>query len=321
MVAAVREGLSETAAAELFGVSRASVNTWMKWARGRAKALRTGARGRPKAPALAGQDAARVVRKIVGACPDQLRLPFALWTREAVVMLLERDFGLSVSVWTAGRYLRNCGMTPQKPVRWAYEPDSVAVATRLNETYPGIARRAKAEGAEIHWGNEVGLRADYQAGRSWSPKGTTPVILGTGRCLRCNMISTITKKGKLAFMLLTENFDTPVFVRFLARLVRHVPKKIFLILDGHSAHKAALTPRWRKKNADRIEVFLLPAYAPDLNPGELLNNDVKTNALGHRRPATRFQRIGGVRSYVRSTQRRPDVVRNFFRHEVVRNAV
>lgn len=320
VVAAVREGLSQTAAAELFGVSRASVNTWMKRARGGAKALRTGARGRPKAPALPGRDAARVVRKIVGACPDQLRLPFALWTREAVVMLLERDFGLSVSVWTAGRYLRSWGMTPQKPVRRAYERDSVAVATWLNETYPGIARRAKAEGAEIHWGDEMGLRADYQAGRSWSPKGTTPVIPGTGQRFRCNMISTITNKGRLAFMLFTENFDAPVFVRFLARLVRHVPKKIFLILDGHSAHKAALTRRWLEKSADRIEVFFLPAYAPDLNPDELLNNDVKTNALGRRRPATRFQMISGVRSYLRSTQRRPDVVRNFFRHEVVRYA-
>lgn len=320
VVAAVRGGTTQTEAAKLFGVSRASVNTWMKRAKGGLRALRTGRRGRPRTPALSGRDAARAVRKISGSCPDQLRLPFALWTREAVVTLLERVFGLKVSVWTAGRYLRMWGLTPQKPVRRAYERDPVAVAAWLNETYPEIARRAKAEGAEIHWGDEMGLRSDYQAGRSWSPKGTTPVIPGTGQRFRCNMISTITNRGHLSFMLFKENFDATVFVRFLARLLRQVQRRIFLILDGHSAHKAASTRRWIEKHRDRLEVYFLPAYAPDLNPDELLNHDVKANALGRRRPATRSQMIGGVRSYLRSTQRRPAVIRNFFRHELVRYA-
>ena len=320
VVAAVRGGLSQTKAAETFGVSRTSVNTWMKRARGGMKALVTGPRGRPKSPALSGRDAARVVRKIVRGCPDQLRLPFALWTREAVVMLLERDFDLSVSVWTAGRYLRSWGLTPQKPVRRAYERDPVAVATWLNDTYPAIARRAKAEGAEIHWGDEMGLRADYQAGRSWGLRGETPIVSGTGQRFRCNVISTITNKGSLAFMLFTENFDTPVFVRFLRRLVRHAGRKIFLILDSHSAHKAAATRKWLERHRHEVEVFFLPTYAPDLNPDELLNHDVKANALGRRRPATKLQMIEGVRSYLRSTQRRPDIVRNFFRHEPVRYA-
>ena len=320
VVSAVRGGLSQTEAARVFGVSRVSVNTWMKRAEGGVKALRTGKRGRPKTPVLSGRDAARVVRKIVGSCPDQLQLPYARWTREAVVMLLERDLGLSVSVWTAGRYLRSWGMTPRKPVRRAYERDSVAVVAWLNDIYPAIARRAKAEGAEVHWGDEMGFRSDYQGGRSWGLRGTTPVIPGTGQRFRCNMISTITNKGRLAFMLFRENFDTPVFVRFLARLVRHVGRKIFLILDGHSVHKAAATRRWLERHRDQIEIFFLPTYAPELNPDELLNHDVKVNALGRRRPATRTQMIDGVRSYLRSTQRRPDIVRNFFLHEPVRYA-
>jgi transposase len=134
------------------------------------------------------------------------------------------------------------------------------------------------------------------------------------------MISTITNKGSLAFMLFTENFDTPVFVRFLQRLVRYVGRKIFLILDSHSVHKAAATRKWLERHRHEVEVFFLPTYAPDLNPDELLNHDVKANALGRRRPATRIQMIDGVRSYLRSTQRRPDVVRNFFLHEPVRYA-
>lgn len=298
VVEAVRGGTSQTEAARVFGVSCVSVNGWMKRAsQGGVKALRTGARGRPKSPALPGRDAARAVRKITGACPDQLHLPFALWTREAVVQLLARDFGLSVSVWTAGRYLRSWGLTPQKPVRRAYERDPVAVAAWLNEEYPAIARRAKAEGAEIHWGDEMGLRSDY-----------------------CNMISTITNRGRLAFMLFTENFDAPVFLRFLRRLVRLVGRKIFLIIDGHLAHKAASVRRWLEAHRAQIEIFFLPAYSPDLNPDELLNNDVKQNALGRQRPATRHQMIGGVRSCLRSTQKQPAIIRSFFRHGLVRYA-
>lgn len=285
VVAAVRGGMTQTKAAEVLGVSRASVNGWMGRARAGTKALATGARGRPKSPALSSRDSARVVRRIVGACPDRLRLPFALWTREAVVMLLERDFGLSVSVWTAGRYLRSWGMTPQEPVRRAYERDPVAVAAWLNDTYPAIARRARAEGAEIHWGDEMGLRADYQAGRSWGLRGDTPFVPGTGQRFRCNMISTITNKGRLAFMLFIENFDTPVFVRFLRRLVRYVGRKTFLILDSHFVHKAGAARKRLERHRHEVEVFFLPTYAPDLNPDELLNQDVKANALGRRRPA------------------------------------
>jgi transposase len=321
VVEAVRGGMSQTEAARVFGVSRVSVNGWMKRvSQGGVKALRTGARGRPKSPALPGRDAARAVRKITGACPDQLHLPFALWTREAVVQLLARDFGLSVSVWTAGRYLRSWGLTPQKPVRRAYERDPVAVAAWLNEEYPAIARRAKAEGAEIQWGDEMGLRSDYQAGRSWGLRGKTPVIPGTGQRFRCNMISTITNRGRLAFMLFTENFAAPVFLRFLRRLVRLVGRKIFLIVDSHPAHKAASVRRWLEARRAQIEIFFLPAYSPDLNPDELLNNDVKANGLGRQRPATRHEMIGGVRSYLRSTQKQPAIIRNYFCHKLVRYA-
>jgi transposase len=166
----------------------------------------------------------------------------------------------------------------------------------------------------------MGLRSDYQAGRSWSPRGKTPVIPGTGQRFGCNMISTITNRGRLAFMLFTEDFVVPVFLRFLRRLLRHARRKVFLIVDGHSVHKAAAVRRWLAAHKDRIEIFFLPPYSPDLNPDELLNHDVKANALGRRRPATRPEMIAGLRSYLRSTQKIPTIVSNFFRHELVRYA-
>jgi len=228
--------------------------------------------------------------------------------------LIERRCGLRLSVWTVGRLLRRWGFTPQKPLRRAYERDPAAVKRWLEETYPTIRRRAKAEGAEIHWGDEMGLRSDHQAGTTYSPRGKTPVVPGTGRRFGCNMISTVTNRGRLAFMVFRERFTADVFLRFLRRLVRHGPRKVYLIVDGHPVHRSGKVAAWLGRHADRIQMFRLPGYSPDLNPDELLNNDVKSSALGRRRPSGRDEMISGVRGYLRSTQRRPEIVRNYFRH-------
>src|SRR5207245_1570018 len=135
-----------------------------------------------------------------------LRLPFALWTREAVQQLLARRFGVHVSVWTVGRYLRAWGLTPQKPVRRAYEQNPAAVRRWLKKEYPAIRAQAKREKAEIHWGDEMGLRSDHPAGRSYGRRGQTPVVPGTGQRFRCNLISAITNRGRLAFMVFHQRF-------------------------------------------------------------------------------------------------------------------
>lgn len=320
-IGAIRQGMGPTEVGRLFGVSRAAVHNWINLQRlGGKRALKAHRRGRPKSPRLSSQQRTVAVRRIVGKCPDQMRLPFALWTREAVGQLLERDFGICVSVWTVGRYLRSWGMTPQKPLRRAYEQDPVAVRRWLSEEYPAIAARAKREGAQIHWGDEMGLRSDHQTGTSWGLKGQTPVIPGTGKRFRCNMISTVTNRGRLSFMIFTERFNASVFLRFLKRLIRLVKRKIFLILDRHSVHLSAQTNRWLARHRHKIELFFLPAYSPALNPDELLNHDVKSNALGRRRPANLAEMTRDLRTYLRSTQRRPDIVKNYFQEEHVQYA-
>jgi transposase len=325
VVAAVRGGMRKTEAARSFGVTRQSIHNWMSAVEGRGlSALRARKRGpKPGARLLRPHQAATIVRSITASCPDQLRLPFALWTRDAVAALAQRRFAVTLSLSTVGRYLRGWGLTPQKPLRRAYERDPAAVEKWLKEQYPAIAARAKREKAEIHWGDEMGLRSDHQTGRSYSKRGVTPVIPGTGQRFSCNMISTVTNRGTLAFMVFTERFTAPVMVKFLKRLTRHAGgggRKVFLILDGHPVHKSAKVRRWAEANADRIELFLLPPYSPDLNPDESLNNDVKSNALGRRRPADRTEMIDGVRAYLRSTQRRPAIVKRYFHAESVRYA-
>lgn len=337
VVAAIRnDGMRKSHAARAFHVSRASIDTWLRAydAKG-PSALRSGKRGRKAVSRLKPHQAATAVRMIQDRCPDQLKLPFALWTREAVCKLLADRFGLSVSVWTAGRYLRAWGFTPQKPIRRAYERDPAAVQRWLDEEYPAIAKRAKHEKALIHWGDEMGLRSDHQTGTSWGKRGHTPVVQGTGKRFGCNMISTLTNQGQLSFMIFRERFTARVFIRFLSRLLRqpHLRgrrevrelrelrgRKCFLIIDSHPVHKSALVKRWIAARKEAIDLFFLPGYSPELNPDELLNQDVKSNALGRQRPRDQKQMMHLARTYLRSTQRRPEVVRRYFQEEHVRYA-
>jgi transposase len=318
VVASIRRGMSKSAAARAFGVSRTSIDTWLqKYESGGGKALKSKPRGRPKQSRLAGWQAATVVKLVTDRCPDQLRLPFVLWTREAVRQLIAKRFGIKVSVWTVGRYLADWGLTPQKPVRRAYEQNPEAVRRWLKTEYPAIARRAKAEKAEIHWGDEMGLRSDHQAGRSYGLRGQTPVIRGTGKRFRCNRISTVTNRGQLAFMVFKERFTAPVMIRFLTRLIRHADRKVFLIVDRHPVHRSAKVKNWIAGHDENLEMFFLPEYSPELNPDELLNHDVKSNAVGRQRPENQPQMLAQVRSYLWATQRRPDVVRNYFHQKDV----
>ena len=324
VVDAVQKGLSQTEAARVFGVARGTVSRWMGLVErvGR-RALKARRRGRPPVSRLAPHQAAAAVRTILSGCPDQLSLPFALWTREAVQELLSRKFALQVSVWTVGRYLRAWGLTPQKPVRRAYEQNPAAIRKWLEEEYPAIRALARRFKAQIHWLDEMGLRSEHPAGRSWGRRGETPVVMGTGQRFRCNRISSITNRGRLAFMIFRQRFTARVFVNFLGRLLRLTRKtrrKVFLIVDGHPVHKSRSVSRWLAEHAAQIRIFSLPSYSPELNPDELLNQDVKTNALGRVRPANVQEMMSNVRSYLRITQARPKLVKNYFRESHVQYA-
>lgn len=321
VVKAVEGGMKQGEAAKAFSVSRQTVNKWMKLYREKgSKGLARRKRGRPRGSRLAPHQAALTVRMLTDRCPDQLKFPFALWTRQALCNFLEYKFGVRVSVWTAGRYLRRWGFTPQKPLRRAYEQNPREVKRWLNEEYPAIRAKAKKEGAVIHWGDEMGLRSDDQRGRSYGRRGQTPVVPSTGRRFGVNMISTVTNRGELRFMVFSERFTSEVFIAFLRRLLRSSERKVYLIVDRHPVHTSKRVASWIEKNSERIEMFHLPSYSPELNPDELVNNDVKNNAHRKRRPKNRQEMLSNVRSFLRGKQRRPQDVRRYFEEENVRYA-
>lgn len=320
-VALIEEGRTQVEAAEILDVSRQSVNEWARAHRvGGEEALRARKRGRKagEKTALSARRQDQIAKAIRERNPDQLKLPGFLWTRALVCELIDRRYGVRVSEKTAGRYLRAWGFTPQKPARRALERDPKAVKRWLKETYPEIERRARHERARILWSDEMGLRSDHTAGRSWSPEGKTPIVEGTGKRFSTNVISAISNQGHLQFRVFAERFTAKVFIDFLRRLIRGAKgQKVILILDGHPVHHAKKVSRWVEKRADEIELEFLPGYSPELNPTELLNQDVKSNALGRRRPRDREEMVDDTRSYLRSTQRRPEIVVNYFEGEHV----
>jgi transposase len=319
--AIMHDAVKPAVAARMFGVARSSVYNWLEdYSTGGDRALAPRPRGRPREGRLKGSQAATIVRLLIHRCPSQVQLPFALWTREAVQQLIAQRTGLHLSVWTVGRYLNHWGFTPQKPLRRAYEQDPKAVRRWLEKEYPAIRGRARREKAEIHWEDEMGVRSQDQRGRSYGRRGHTPAIPGTAQRFGCNMISTITNRGQMTFMVFEASFRNPVLLRFLRRLIRQAKRKVFLIWDRHPVHQAAEVERWLQSHATQIEVFPLPTYSPELNPGEYLNQDVKTNAVRQQRPHDKPEMMLDLRSYLRSTQRHPEIVRSYFCHRSTKYA-
>jgi transposase len=320
-VKALLRGRTQLEVAELFAVSRQSLSKWLKAYRAHGfKALKTNRQGRPKGGILKAWQAAQIVKALKNRHPDQLQLPFYLWTREAVCQLIKRRFGIQLSIWTVGRYLKRWGFTPQKPLRRAYEKNKQAVQHWLQHEYPTIRRQAKQEKAIIYWGDEMGLRSDDTVGRSYGQRGQTPVIPGTGQRFGCSTISAITNQGQLNFMVFKGSFNNQVFLTYLKRLTKQAKQKVFLIIDRHPVHRARKVKIWVDNTCDKIRIFFLPSYSPELNPDEMLNQDVKSNALGRRRPHNQYEMVTDVRRYLFGRQKQSQIIKNYFKEQCVKYA-
>lgn len=321
-VAMVEAGKMRVEAAAAVGVNRRFVGEWVAAARRSGEAaLEGGRRGRRRGEQkpLSPRQEQRIRRLIAERCPDRLRLPFALWTREAVGALIARETGVRCRPRPSGA-LRAWGFTAQRPARRATERREPAVRAWLRQEYPAIAARAKAEGAEVHWADETGLSNQANHGRSFAPKGKTPVLPRPAARVTQSMISSLTNRGTLRFMVYNGALTAATFLVFLRRLVRGAGRKLFVIVDNLRVHRARRFTAWVKANAARIELFYLPPYAPEHNPDEFLNNDVKQAMVRRQVPRDKASLKAGLTSYMRSLQRRPAKVRAFFRAATVRYA-
>ncbi len=184
---------------------------------------------------------------------------------------------------TSGEYLKRWGFTPQKPAKRAYEQNPDAVAKWMEETYPSISKEAQSQNAEIHWGDETGVRNDCQHGRGYAPKGQTPILRRKAKRFSTNMISSVTNQGKVRWMIDRETLTSQVSIRFMERLLKDSKKEVFLIVDNLQVHHSAPVKEWLEANKERLSLFYLPSYSPDRNPDEYLNGDLKSE-LGRKAP-------------------------------------
>ncbi len=300
----------------VFGITEPGVNKiWAIYKQGGKRALRSKKRGVQGGNKLKKDQAYQIRQLIKDKLPDQLKLPFGLWTREAVQQLIAIKYGVELSRWQVGRYLKKWGYTPQKPIKKAFEQKPEKVQKWLEDEYPTIKERAKKEKAIIYFGDETGCRSNHQAGRSYAPKGKTPIIMATGKRFTVNMISAISNRGHLQFMLMEAGFNSEVFQKFLQQMIKHSRKKIFFITDNHPAHKTKKRLQWLEENKQRIEVFFIPPYSPELNPQEYLNQDLKTNIIGKKRAINKEQLKDNINQFMNKRKADKPQVKKYFKHK------
>jgi len=314
----LEQGWTQVQVAEALGVHERQVRRWQKrFRQGGWKALAKRRRGRSSEAqmVLSAAQQSKLVQAIKSCHPDQLRIPALLWTRSAVQELIERECGVRLDLSTVGRYLRRWGFTLKRPSKRALEADPVVVEAWLTDVYPKLKARAQREHALILWQDESGVQLRNLAPQAgYAPRGERAVAKLSGKRISANMISALSNGGELHFSIFEGRFTATLFIGFLDRLLRHHPdRKIFLICDNHSTHHATTVKKWVAERSERIELHFLPAYSPELNPDEYLNQDVKRHMRQvHPRPIDKPGLKEEIRRFLRRRQRTPRVVRNYF---------
>ena len=317
----VEAGESPEVVIAALGFSRTCIYNWIaKYREGGIEALRaTPLSGRPSK--LNGKQLRWIYKTVVGKNPLQLKFEFALWTCGMVRELIREKFHVRLSEVSVGRVLKKLGLSPQRPLRRAYQKDPVLVEHWRECAYPQIRKLARKTGASIYFADESAVRSDYHSGTTWAPVGQTPVVATTGARYKVNMISAISPRGEMRFMGFEGRMNAGTFCVFLKRLMHGASHPIFLIVDGHPIHRSGKVKKYVQSTQGMLRLFFLPPYAPDLNPDELVWNNLKSHGTGKKALSggrKELKRI--VLSHLRSIQKLPLLVRSFFRHPQTRYA-
>ena len=311
-VSAVQQGESPEAVARIMGVHRTTLYGWLALYRnGGWNRLDAKKRGGRK-PKLDGTAMAWVYQVVTMGDPRQYKFKFALWNSRMLASLIRQRFGISLSRASVCRLLNQLGLSAQRPLWRAYQQNPDAVEKWLKDEFPAIREMAKRMKAEIWFGDEAGVRSDAHAGTTWAPKGKTPIVSTTGARFGINLISAVSRRGELRFMGVDGRVNAEVFISFLKRLIHGVDRSVFLIVDGHPSHKAAKVQRFVESTGNKLKLFYLPPYSPELNPDEHVWNDLKNNGVGRKVITGPDQLKKEVFGHMHSLQKNPKLIRSFF---------
>ena len=322
-ISLIQSGEKKKEVALIFGVRPSTVSQWVKSYKEKGmkglEDIKRGVKSEDR-KLLSLKQELTIQAMILDTMPDQLKLPYALWTRKAVKELIKRELDIEIALTTTGHYLRSWGYSPQKPKKKAYEQNPKAVQKWLDEEYPAIKKKAKKENAEIHWGDETGVKNNCQHGRSYAPKGKTPVKKSMSKRFSVNMVSSVTNQGKVEFMIYTGSMNADRFIMFLKQLIKSKSKKKYLVLDNLSVHHSKIVKQWVEENKERIELFFLPSYSPEKNPDEYLNCDLKQGLSMKPSPRNQEKLSENLKNHMDMLQQNPLRVKKYFKHKDIQYA-
>lgn len=315
-------GYTEDALAQILGLARETVcRWWTAYQGGGLDAIPSRRTGRPKGDTLlTPHQQKRIPELLTAHRPDQLGVKAVLWTRRAVAALILQEFGIVVAERTVGTYLRRWGFTPQKPRRKARKQDPAEVKEWLEKTFPAVEARAARDGAKVWFADETGVDTDEARGRGYGPKGQTPEKGVSGDRGRVNALSAIAADGEVQFLTYRGTLTSAVFVTFLAALVGSVSRQVVLVVDRLKAHVSDEVLDWLADHRSQIELVVLPRYAPELNPVEYLNNDLKEEVNAAGLPSGVEELRDHVNDFLEKLRSLPSRVASFFCHPNVQYA-
>lgn len=314
-------GENPEAVIRVLGFHRSCIYQWLAaYREGGEKALKAKElEGRPSK--LSVEQAQQLFDIIAQDTPLQHRFTFALWTIAIIRELIKNKFGIGLSEVSVWRLLKRLGLSAQRPLFRAYQQDPEKVNAYLVSEYPALKKRARARKAKIFFADEASIRSDYHSGTTWAPIGKTPVVKTTGARFKINMVSAVSAKGELRFMLTEKGLTAPVFIEFLKRLVHGFDQPIFLVVDGHPVHKSKKVKEYVESTNGRLELHFLPGYSPELNPDESVWGFVKHHKVGREIITGPDQFKSLVLGALRMLQKLPTMVRSFFKAKTLRYAM
>lgn len=302
------------------GLSKYTVcRIWRKYLADGVNGLKPKRRGRKKGDMtkLTKEQQSEIRRTIIDKTPDQIKLSFCLWTRQAVCDYIKRKYGVSMTLRSISNYLKAWGLTCQRPTKKAFSQDDVRVRQFMEKDYPAIAKQAKTEKAVIYWGDETGVSNQENYQRGFALKGQPPVLPVQTKRESISMLSAITNQGKVRFMIMDGSINQHKLIDFMRRMISDIPEKVYLILDNLRVHHGKIVSAWLEKHKDRIKLFFLPPYSPELNPDEYLNNALKNDVHSGMNPRTKHDLNTKTQSFMRRLQHNPEKIKSFFEHKNV----